>query len=335
MKYDEFAFLNQQLAGLLRDGLPLEGALRQLCAQMQRGSLRAELQQLQADLTKGMRLKDALAARKLPPLYQQMLLVGVQSDDLPGVLLLLADYYHKANSIGTRLKGLMIYPVLVLVVALGVSLLFSVLFGGLLKSLFADSEHFLGAGWPANFSAQMWVLPGALALITIFAVALLAVPSLRRIFRWRLPAFKEASLAQFASAAAILLKKGGTLNDALALLQQLETGTPAGQEVSRWQTRLSQGRAKFADFAAQAKVFPPLFVWLVGQAGEDLAGGFKQAAEIYYARTLYRIELLLYAALPVSTLLLGCMIVGQMLPAFQVFKMMLQDLGSVGDGSGW
>jgi len=30
MKQDEFAFFNQQLAAMLRDGLPLEGALRRL-----------------------------------------------------------------------------------------------------------------------------------------------------------------------------------------------------------------------------------------------------------------------------------------------------------------
>ena len=31
MNLDEFAFVNQQLAAMLRDGIPLEGALRQLC----------------------------------------------------------------------------------------------------------------------------------------------------------------------------------------------------------------------------------------------------------------------------------------------------------------
>jgi type II secretory pathway component PulF len=34
MKTDEFAFFNQQLAGMLRDGLPLEGALQRLGAEM-------------------------------------------------------------------------------------------------------------------------------------------------------------------------------------------------------------------------------------------------------------------------------------------------------------
>ena len=46
MKLDEFSFFNQQLAAMLRDGIPLEGALRRLCDEMRRGKLRDELQAL-------------------------------------------------------------------------------------------------------------------------------------------------------------------------------------------------------------------------------------------------------------------------------------------------
>jgi type II secretory pathway component PulF len=53
MKTDEFAFFNQQLAAMLRDGLPLEGALQRLSAEMGDASLKAELQFLEADLRKG------------------------------------------------------------------------------------------------------------------------------------------------------------------------------------------------------------------------------------------------------------------------------------------
>ena len=44
MKYDEFAFFNQQLAAMLRDGIPLEGSLKRLCQEMHAGKLRDELQ---------------------------------------------------------------------------------------------------------------------------------------------------------------------------------------------------------------------------------------------------------------------------------------------------
>ena len=53
MKYDELAFFNQQLAAMLRDGMPLEGALRRLCEDMRAGPLRSELQALEAELAKG------------------------------------------------------------------------------------------------------------------------------------------------------------------------------------------------------------------------------------------------------------------------------------------
>ncbi len=110
MKLDEFAFFNQQLAAMLRDGIPLESALGQLCSSMSRGDLRDELEKLRTDLANGVPIKQALASRKLPPFYVQMIQVGVKSNNLPGVLTLVADYYQRANLIGMRLKGLMIYP---------------------------------------------------------------------------------------------------------------------------------------------------------------------------------------------------------------------------------
>ena len=46
MNYDELAFFNQQLAAMLRDGIPLEGAVKQLCAGIKTGRLRDELSQI-------------------------------------------------------------------------------------------------------------------------------------------------------------------------------------------------------------------------------------------------------------------------------------------------
>src|SRR5439155_24263174 len=138
MNYDEFGFFNQQLAAMLRDGIPLEGALKQLSIGMQRGALRAEVELLQEDLARGLPLKEALAKRKLPDFYVKMVQIGVRSNDLPGVLTLLADHYHRANAIWTRLKGLMVYPALVIVVALGLTLLLSVTLSRMQSSFFGE-----------------------------------------------------------------------------------------------------------------------------------------------------------------------------------------------------
>src|ERR1043166_9018943 len=146
MNNDEFAFFNQQLAAMLRDGIPLEGALSQLCAGMRVGPLRAELQQLENDLARGTPLKEALTKRALPQFYSRMVEIGVRSNDLPGVLTLLADHYHRANALWTRLKGLMVYPALVIIVALGLTLLVSLMLSRVETNFFGE--------WPLGNTAQ-------------------------------------------------------------------------------------------------------------------------------------------------------------------------------------
>src|ERR1041385_1071569 len=144
MNYDEFAFFNQQLAAMLREGVPLEGALKELCSDMKSGALKEEPQNVQSKPSAGTPLDKALAQRKLPPLYTRMVAVGVRSNDLPGVLLLLADHYSRVSSLWTRLKGLTVYPLLVITVSLGLSLMLALVFSHFLKG-FVES---LGATFP-------------------------------------------------------------------------------------------------------------------------------------------------------------------------------------------
>jgi len=103
MNYDEFAFFNRQLASMLKDGIPLEGAIKQLCTDMRAGRLRQQLELLERDLAKGTPLNEAMAGRTFPQYYKKMVEVGVRANDLPGTLTLLADYYERANSLWTRL----------------------------------------------------------------------------------------------------------------------------------------------------------------------------------------------------------------------------------------
>ena len=328
MKLDEFAFANRQLAGMLKSGIPLESGLRQLCATMQQGALRTELAQLEADLAKGIPLKEALAARRLPELYGRMLEVGVRGQDLPGVLTLLADYYERANSLWVRLTGLMVYPVLVLALALAVSVGLRLLFGSVVRTLMDTDNSFIGF-MPSPAHDALLVLPSVLiAAMLSVALAGLAWTPLRRFFRWRLPGFKEASLAMLASAMHLMLKQGGNLNEALSLARQLEQESPVGQELDQWQSRLASGHGTFQTMAGTGKTIPPLFVWLVANSGEDPAAGFRQAAELYFNRAAHKIDLLLYTALPVSILVLGFVILAQMIPFLRMITSTMNALGS-------
>ena len=328
MNYDEFAFFNQQLAAMLREGIPLEGSLKQLCAGMRSGPLRTEIELLEADLARGVPLKEALGRRRLPDLYRQMVEIGARSNDLPAVLTLLADHYHRANDLWTRLKGLMVYPVLVILVSLGLTLLISLNITRFLSRYGAEL-----AQQPLITVPSIWMPPIVLAFAALVVVAAVSIPSWRARLRWRLPAFREASLAQLASAMALMLKNGTTLPEALALAEALESGTPAAKALARWRQLVEAGQGKPVEWTGDSRPFPPLFLWLVQKGGEDVAAGFQKAAELYQTRASYRIEMALYGALPVSILLLGQMVLWQAIPLVRSMTWIMNAIGSDVGGS--
>ena len=325
MKFEELAFVNRQLAGMLGTGIPLEGALRQLCAHMRQGPLRQELERLEASLAQGTPLSEAVAAGNLPPFYVAMVRVGAQSQDLPGVLTLLADHYHQVNKAWLRLKGLMLYPLLVLVAALGLSLVLSLLLHRLCAELFEMNM------WAPNLRLTwlaVWISPAVLSLAVLAILAAFVLRPWRAWLRWRLPGFREASLSQVASSLSILLSHGAKLDEALELIKQTESQTAAGAELSRWQERLRAGHGSLEGFAADSRVFPQLFLWLAANSGQDLAAGFRRAAQLYHERALHRIEMILYACLPVTVLLLGFMIAGQLYPVVRIFISLGGEMGA-------
>ncbi|MEP6663308.1 MAG: type II secretion system F family protein [Verrucomicrobiota bacterium] len=326
MKNDEFAFFNQQLAAMLRDGIPLEGALRRLCEEMRQGQLRRELQLLGADLEKGVPFSEALDARQLPDLYKQMLRVGVKSGNLPGALTLLADYYEWQNNLWVRLKGLMVYPLIVLFVAFLVSLLTTFIWRSVGGSQWqalsgaSDENGYQSAQRAYELLQYFWVFPVIFGGVFLACLAIVLVPSWREKIRWRLPAFKEASVARVASGMTLLLKSGVNFPEATQLLAQLETNPKTAADLRAWWQQISMGAKKFSDVAGENRRFPPLFGWIVTNAGEDLAAGFQRAANLYQARAFYRTEVALYSVLPVSILFIGALVLFQVYLIASVFQ---------------
>jgi type II secretory pathway component PulF len=322
MKLDEFAFLNQQLAGMLKSGIPLETALRQVCAGMRRQRWRAELERLQTDLSQGVPLEQALEARRLPDLYKQMVKVGAKSNNLPALLTLLADHYQKSGFLWTRLKGLMIYPALVLLTALALSILLvseRTRFAGLLLLPQLISPLQTKPSDIAIYQAGSIMPAVVLGALAALVLLVLVVPAFRAAARWHLPGFKEAHLSRLASSLSLLLKGGVDLGAALALVHRLEARGRIGRDLALWEHELSQGAGQLAGL--KTRVIPPLFFWLVAGEGEDWAAGLARAAEIYYARAAYKADLLLNSALPVSVVALGLIIAIQIFSTAKLIEM--------------
>lgn len=337
MKYDEFAFFNQQLAAMLRDGIPLEGALQRLCQEMRHSPLRDELHALEGDLAKGTPIADALKPRQLPELYKRMVLVGAKGGDLPGALTMLADYFQNQNHVWTRLKSMMTYPLIVMFVAFVISLGLAVLWTCVLGPVFGDMFHGMGISLPGatQFALMslnsIWVFPVTLGVLFAVALGIVFLPAMRGKLLWRLPAFKEATVSRIASAMALLTRNGVPLPEAIGLVEQLETSPVASADLQNWRSKIASGAVKFSEIAARNQIVPPLFVWVVSSAGEDITAGFNRAAEIYHARAIYRTEVALFSVLPVASLFLGALVISQ---AFLVISMFLPLMAMISNLSG-
>jgi type II secretory pathway component PulF len=329
MKYDEFAFFNEQLANMLRDGIPLEGALKQLCHDVRQGRLAGELQAVAADLARGTPLDQALQGKKLPDLYIHMVQVGAAANNLPGILRLLADYYRSAGTAWTRLKGLLFYPMIVLVATLALSIVMAFVLQPQVGALAHGFREMRYAGSDRTGEEVMvLVLPSALAVLILGLAVAVSLGPVRRWVRWRISPFREASVSQLASGLAMMLRGGCSLEQALALMQRVERGSPAARDLGRLSACLADGYGgRFDELTQGCRVFPRLFTWIVGNSGEDLAGGLEHAADLFRTRAAHRTDMLLYAALPCSILVLGSLIVFQISFALSPMIHMMQSIG--------
>lgn len=320
MNAEQLAFANQQLAAMLRDGLPLAGALKELSATLGSGRLRDELQALEADLASGRTVADAVSRRRLPPLYARLLTAGSQSGDLATALTLAADHFSALYQRGLRLRTLLVYPVLVVLTGLAVTVLIAVAQGGLVHSLLGD-----GHGGSPRWD-WMWVLPAAFGIIGLTGLVVAMVPSLRRRLAWRFPGARENRVATLSATIGLMLRQNCPLPEALQLARELEDDPRVRGEMESWLERIARGEPPLRS-GTGCTVLPALLPWLATTPAKDLSEGFLRASEFFHRRAIYRLDLLVNGALPVSLVLLGAVAGVQLFIILNAFARILSHFG--------
>ncbi len=332
MKSEELAFFNQQLAGMLKSGVPLEGALAEVSRDLGKGSLKNEAQQLEADLANGTDLADGIKQRAFPPLYKSLVELGARTGRLDEMLILLADHYHRSSLLWNRFRGMMIYPLVVLFTACGVSTFLAYSFKSLYETFTSGLGSYTGPNSPL-IDSNLYHMLIMVSPLTFFAlllgvVSILLIPQLREAAGWRFPGWREAHLAQTSAACSVLIKGGLPLGETIKLMNELERYKPARSDLARWHQRLAAGECKFADLAKGSRAFPPLFIWLIASSGEAIADGFEKASVLYTRRAEYRSELFLSAAVPVALLFTVSLLMLQIFPLIRALTGALSFLGS-------
>ena len=116
MGADDFLAFNQQLAFLTRAGLPVERGLRLIALDMRSGRLAKSTEAVAKELEAGVPLAEAFGrhAGKFPPLYGNLMEVGVATGNLPGMLFNLGRHLELMGRLRRELWRTVSYPLMVL-----------------------------------------------------------------------------------------------------------------------------------------------------------------------------------------------------------------------------
>lgn len=118
----QLTLFTRQLSTLQDAGLPILRSLKILEGQCKPGVLKNALQDIIEDIESGSTLSEAMAKhpKAFDRLYCNMVKAGEAGGALESILQRLADFKEKAQSLKRRIQSAMVYPVVVIFVAMGI-----------------------------------------------------------------------------------------------------------------------------------------------------------------------------------------------------------------------
>src|SRR5687767_2475635 len=340
IKTRDIVIFTRQFATMINAGLPLVQALDILAKQSENQALKEVTRQVVFDVESGHTVADAL--RKHPKafsdLYVNMVAAGEAGGILDTILLRLAVFLEKNDALIRKVKGAMIYPGVILsvaVIAIGVLLLFVI---PVFKEMFSS----VGMSLPlptrvvialSEFLQSYWyMVAGSLAGTVVLGKRYYATSNGKLNIDRMLLKFPVLGDVLRKSAVSRFTRTLGTLiSSGVSILEGLEiTAKTAGNRVI--QDAIMQSRASIAGgdtIAAplqKSAVFPPMVISMIA-VGEQTGGldeMLSKIADFYDEEVDAAVSGLLSLLEPIMIVFLGVivggMVVAMYLPIFDMIN---------------
>ncbi len=283
VKIKELVIFTRQFATMIDAGLPLVQCLNILAEQQPNPTFKAAIRDVKANVEQGSTFADALRKHPKPfdELYVNLVAAGEIGGILDTILNRLAVYLEKADSLRRKVKGAMVYPSAVLVVAVGVVVLLLVKVIPTFEKMFADFGGVLPAPtrMVIDFShwMQSWIgVIGALVGVTLFAF----FQARRRSHRFRrstdflalrLPVFgpllRKVAVARFTRTMGTMIASGVPILDALDIVAKTAGNVVIEEALYRVRAAISEGKT-LAEPLAESEVFPGMVCQMIA-VGEE------------------------------------------------------------------
>lgn len=186
-KTKDLAFICRQLSSMLTAGISLVRSLHILYTQEENKKAKAALQEIYEDVQKGRSFSEAIQARPgvFPLLFVSMVAAGEASGNLDVIMTRVADFYLNQNKTNNQIKSAMTYPIILLILLVGVFFGLFIFIMPMFRELAGDDLPPLSAAMFAisDFLIPYWwtILLGVGAIILVMHF-LLKSPSFKKKF---------------------------------------------------------------------------------------------------------------------------------------------------------
>ena len=274
----------RQLATLIDAGLPLVRGLHVLERQEKNQGLKTAIRGMAESIESGTTFAESLA--QYPKIFNRLFVNMVKAGEIGGILDVvlnrLAEFMEKAQRIRNKVKSAMIYPVVVLVMAVGILTFLMVFIIPRFEEIFEDMLEDKGLPPLTQFViaisrgfVQQWYIPtGIIALLIVIYVVANRTQAGKYGIDWaklRMPLFgsllSKTAIARFARTLGTLMDSGVPVLQALNIVRDTSTSEVLARAVNQVHDSVKEGENMAPPIEASG-FFPPMVVSMI-EVGEE------------------------------------------------------------------
>ncbi|HZZ85790.1 MAG TPA: type II secretion system F family protein [Anaeromyxobacteraceae bacterium] len=334
----DILIFTRQFSVMIDAGLPLVQALEIIGTQADNPVFRKVLLAIKTKVESGSTFADALAdhPKVFDELFVQLVRAGEIGGILDTILQRLGAYIEKNEKLARRVKGAMVYPTVVLSVAVGVTVVLLAFVTPTFEKMFKD----FGGVMPAptqlmiNLSHGLrdnWYLFAGIPTAAWFAFKFWKNTDSGRkqwdAFALKMPMFgpliRKVAVARFTRTLGTMLSSGVPILDGLEIVAKSAGNRTIEAGIMYVRAKISEGK-NIAGPLAETGVFPPMVVQMigVGEATGAMDTMLNKIADFYDDEVDVAVSALTSMIEPIMMVFLGGMVGGFMvamyLPIFSI-----------------
>jgi type IV pilus assembly protein PilC len=329
----------RQFATMIDAGLPLVQCLEILGSQQDSKAFKEVLLQTKVDVESGSTFADGL--RKHPKAFDELFVNLVQAGEVGGILdtifLRLANYLEKAMKLKKKVKGAMVYPVSILVVA---SIVVGILLGWVIPVFENMFREFGNAELPAptlivikiSRSFKTLLIPILIAIagtITGFKYFYGTPKGRLMVDRFMLktpifgPLLRKVAVARFSRTLGTMITSGVPILEALEIVAKSAGNKVIERAILETRASISEGKT-MAEPLEESGVFPSMVCQMisVGEATGAMDAMLNKIADFYDDEVDSAVDAMTAMMEPLMMVFLGAIIGGLVVAMYlPVFKL--------------